>query len=131
MTHVTCRLTVKNRDQLQNPTLGNRVWITCYFYLKYTCSRVTSASSALVGSQRLCAIQIHALAHCVCVYVLLYVCMHDCADYVGFIKKVMKQMQLPQYTPMKKMEVDLRPLDAEEEKVQEGRDWRSILDPLS
>jgi len=23
--HVTCRLTAKNRDQLQNPTLGNRV----------------------------------------------------------------------------------------------------------
>lgn len=40
-------------------------------------------------------------------------------DYVGFIKKVMKQMQLPQYTPMKKMEVDMRPLDAEEEKAQE------------
>jgi len=26
MTHVTCRLTAKNRDPLQNPTLGNRVW---------------------------------------------------------------------------------------------------------
>ena len=25
ITHVTCRLTVKNRDQLRNPTLGNRV----------------------------------------------------------------------------------------------------------
>ena len=23
---VTCRLTAKNRDQLRNPTLGNRVW---------------------------------------------------------------------------------------------------------
>ena len=28
MTHVTCRLTTKNRDQLRNPTLGNRVWAT-------------------------------------------------------------------------------------------------------
>jgi len=27
MTHVTCRLTAKNRDQLRNPTLGNRVWV--------------------------------------------------------------------------------------------------------
>ena len=27
-THITCRLTAKNRDQLQNPTLGNRVWPT-------------------------------------------------------------------------------------------------------
>ena len=26
MTHITYRLTAKNRDQLQNPTLGNRVW---------------------------------------------------------------------------------------------------------
>ena len=28
MTHVTCRLTAKNRDQLRNPTLGNTVWAT-------------------------------------------------------------------------------------------------------
>jgi len=27
-TGVTCRLTAKNRDQLRNPTLGNRVWAT-------------------------------------------------------------------------------------------------------
>ena len=26
MTHVTCRLTAKNRDRLRNPTLGNRIW---------------------------------------------------------------------------------------------------------
>jgi len=26
MTHVTCGLTVQNRDQLRNPTIGNRVW---------------------------------------------------------------------------------------------------------
>ena len=32
MTHVTCRLTAKNWDQLQNPTLGNRVWATFTFY---------------------------------------------------------------------------------------------------
>jgi len=28
MTHVTCRLTAKNRDRLRNPTLGNRVRAT-------------------------------------------------------------------------------------------------------
>jgi len=28
MTHVTCRLTAKNRDQLRNPTLGNQAWAT-------------------------------------------------------------------------------------------------------
>ena len=32
MTHVTCRLTVKNRDQLRNPVLGNRVWATFLSY---------------------------------------------------------------------------------------------------
>jgi len=31
MAHVTCRLTAKNRDQLRNPTLGNRVWATFTF----------------------------------------------------------------------------------------------------
>ena len=30
MTHVTCRLTAKNRDQLRNPTLGTRVWATFF-----------------------------------------------------------------------------------------------------
>ena len=30
MTHVTCRLTAKNLDQLRNLTLGNRVWATFY-----------------------------------------------------------------------------------------------------
>ena len=29
---VTCKLTAKNRDQLRNPTLGNRVWATIIFY---------------------------------------------------------------------------------------------------
>ena len=31
MTHVTCRLTAKNRDQLRNPTFCNRVWATFTF----------------------------------------------------------------------------------------------------
>ena len=31
MTHVICRLTAKNRDQLRNPTLGNRIWATFTF----------------------------------------------------------------------------------------------------
>ena len=30
MIHVICRLTAKNRDQLWNPTLGNRVWATFF-----------------------------------------------------------------------------------------------------
>ena len=33
MTHVTCSLTAKNRDQLRNPMLGNRVWATFTFYM--------------------------------------------------------------------------------------------------
>ena len=31
MIHVTCRLTAKYRDQLRNPTLGNRIWATFTF----------------------------------------------------------------------------------------------------
>ena len=31
MTHITCRLTAKNQDQLRNPTLGNRVWANFTF----------------------------------------------------------------------------------------------------
>ena len=30
MTHVTCRLTAKNRDQLRNPTLGDQAWATFF-----------------------------------------------------------------------------------------------------
>ena len=30
MIRVTCRLTAKNRDQLRNPTLGNRIWATFF-----------------------------------------------------------------------------------------------------
>jgi len=33
ITHVTCRLTTKNRDQLRNPTFGNRVLATFTFLL--------------------------------------------------------------------------------------------------
>ena len=33
MTHITCRLTAKNRDQLQNPTICNWVWVTFTFYI--------------------------------------------------------------------------------------------------
>jgi len=32
MTHVTCRLTAKNRDQLRNPMPSNRAWATVYTY---------------------------------------------------------------------------------------------------
>ena len=32
MIYVTYRLTAKNRDQLRDPTLGNRVWATFTFY---------------------------------------------------------------------------------------------------
>jgi len=51
MTHVTCRLTAKNRDQLRDPTFGNRVWATFTFLvyilelnrIEVICSRLTTA----------------------------------------------------------------------------------------
>ena len=44
MTHVTCRLTAKNRDQLRNPTLGNRVWATFTFMLMISETKLVSIS---------------------------------------------------------------------------------------
>ena len=52
MTHVICRLTAKNRDQLRNPTLGNRVWATltstlCKHHVSFVCCCV---AKLLAGS---------------------------------------------------------------------------------
>ena len=46
MTHVTCRLTAKNRDQLRNPTLCNRVWATFTFFIHYGHAAVIPIYSA-------------------------------------------------------------------------------------
>jgi len=46
MTHVTCRLTAKDRDQLQNPTLGNGVWATFSFF---THANVTRSNKTRMG----------------------------------------------------------------------------------
>jgi len=43
MTQVTCRLTAKNRDQLQNPTLSNRVRATFTFYTRFVIIAVSVA----------------------------------------------------------------------------------------
>jgi len=50
MTHVTCRLTAKNRDQLRNPTLGSRVWATFTFLLHnyFSFEKNSSEVSAVV-----------------------------------------------------------------------------------
>ena len=51
MTHVTCRLTAKNRDPLRNPTFGNRVSATFTFlfpiYLLLSRWNVTSRSHCI------------------------------------------------------------------------------------
>ena len=44
MTHINCRETAKNRDQLRNPTLGNRVWTT------FTCRRDETTSEATLSA---------------------------------------------------------------------------------
>jgi len=36
MTHITCRLIANYRDQLQNPTLGIRVWAIFFTVVKHT-----------------------------------------------------------------------------------------------
>jgi len=49
MTHVTCRLTAKNRDQLRNPTLGNRVWASFIFFY-YNMTALLWLYAGLIGS---------------------------------------------------------------------------------
>ena len=50
MTHVTCRSTAKNRDQLRNPTLGNRVWATFTSACVYCSCCVATTSSQCRGA---------------------------------------------------------------------------------
>ena len=63
MTHVTCRLTAKSRDQLRNPTLGNRVWATFLFFTFYPSF---CESTALLLRVRYCRV---CVCVCVCVAV--------------------------------------------------------------
>jgi len=53
MTHVTCRLATKNRDQLRNPTLGNRVWATFTFLVGFGLSSPFRFYRVLIGADRL------------------------------------------------------------------------------
>ena len=50
VTHITCRLTAKNWDQLRNPTLGTRVWATFTFFID-TDTDIDCVLSEPVGSQ--------------------------------------------------------------------------------
>ena len=50
MTRVTCRLTAKNRDQLRNPTLGNRVWASFIFLLICRYGALVRQQTASVSS---------------------------------------------------------------------------------
>jgi len=59
MTHVTRRLTAKNRDQLRNPTLGNRVWASFTF----TCCRVSQAVPVEVPRRELSKRPLAACVH--------------------------------------------------------------------
>jgi len=48
MSHITCRLTAKNRYQLRNSTIGNRVWATfTFFALIKACSVLNFSGSAV------------------------------------------------------------------------------------
>ena len=48
MTHITCRLTAKNRDQLRNLTLSNRVWATEWLCLQCVHGSKTYRNCTLV-----------------------------------------------------------------------------------
>jgi len=52
MTHVTCRLTAENRDQLRNPTLDNRVWATFTFLFLFILTRYRTGGGKTIGPRR-------------------------------------------------------------------------------
>ena len=56
MTHVTCRLTAKNRDQLRNPTLGTRVRVTFTFLGPMRVCNPNDTSIGLAGCAGLTAV---------------------------------------------------------------------------
>jgi len=56
VTHITPRLTAKSRDQLRNPTLGNRVWATFTFLLQlkgHPVKRLNAEVNRMIGVLRL------------------------------------------------------------------------------
>ena len=56
MTHVNCRLTAENRDQLRNPTLGNRVWAARVQVTAGAVGRREGAVCSLASTARLLAV---------------------------------------------------------------------------
>ena len=50
MTHVTCRLTAKNRDRFRNPTLGNRVWATFIFFRQPNTDLIVAISCHVIAA---------------------------------------------------------------------------------
>jgi len=52
MTHVTCRLTAQNWDQLRNPTLGNRVWAIFTFFTQTHIQIFKVSDSTLTAVER-------------------------------------------------------------------------------
>jgi len=52
MTHVTYRLTAKNRDQLRNPTLGNRVWAAFFIDIDIDIGATPAAAGAPIDPGR-------------------------------------------------------------------------------
>ena len=52
MTHIACRLTAKNRDQLRNPALGSRVSATFTFYRFIVCTGGSAGRGGDAQEQR-------------------------------------------------------------------------------
>jgi len=66
MTHVIRRLTAKKRDQLRNPTLGNRVWAAFTFISGMSQS---GGSSDAAFRWQYCSNLFHCVVHCVLMWV--------------------------------------------------------------
>ena len=72
MTHVTCRVTAKNRDLLRNPTLGNRVWAAFTFLIAVSTKRADKYYSRIARIAQMRAIATDGVAWSVCLRVTVW-----------------------------------------------------------
>ena len=66
MIHITCGLTAKNRDQLQNPTLGNRVWatFTFRFHLEFIMEEKIHLKETVIKAYKASSVQYMLISMC-------------------------------------------------------------------
>ena len=85
MTHVTCRLTAKNRDQLRNPTLGNWVWATFTFSCqtnRHSCACLCHVWCLVYSLSMLATYKLCRGRNAVNIWPICLLCLHESTRFV-------------------------------------------------